>query len=191
MKPLEEPVASVLPDPIRFGRMPEKTPSSIRRHALGAVLDRFVTPLLGLGGKWIRRPTDGELSEQSGRVRGGGDSIIAVAALESGRRALSDAHYSEALVQFALAIERDAQCMWAWHGRGDAFQLADDPEAALVAYDRALELDPQSSLSHLGRGNALMALNRVAEARAAWLTTLEMEPKNHWAKTALAELDAT
>ena len=171
--------------------MARKIPDSTQRHALGAVFDRVVTPLLALGGKWIRRPTDGELSAQSGRVRGGGDSVSAVAALESGRRALSNSHYSEALVQFSLAIERDAQCMWAWHGRGDAFQLAGDFVAALAAYDRALELDAKSALSHLGRGNALMALKRVTEAHAAWMKVLEFEPDNHWAKTALSELDAS
>jgi len=191
MKRPEASVDSVQPGPFRFDRMAEKTPSPTRRHALGAVLDRVVTPLLGLGGKWLRRPTDGELSAQSGRVRGGGDSVSSVEALESGRRALANAHYSEALVQFALAIERDEQCLWAWHGRGDAFQLAGDPEAALSSYDRALELDAQSALSHLGRGNALTALKRVTEARAAWMKTLDLEPDNHWAKTALAELDAS
>jgi tetratricopeptide (TPR) repeat protein len=80
--------------------------------------------------------------------------------------------------------------MWAWHGRGDAFQLAGDSEAALAAYDRALELDAKSSLSQSGRGNALRALGKPDEARVAWTAALVLDPELKWAKSALAELDA-
>jgi tetratricopeptide (TPR) repeat protein len=168
----------------------EKDPEQTQRKSLGAILDRLITPLLALGGNWIKRPTDGELSAQSGRKRGGNGGLSAIAALELGRRALADSHYAEALVQFSLAIERDEKCMWAWHGRGDAFQLAGDSEAALAAYDRALELDAKSSLSQSGRGNALRALGKPDEARVAWTAALVLDPELKWAKSALAELDA-
>lgn len=191
MKRSEAQVDSVLPAQFRPPKVCEKTPEPTQRKNLGAVLDRLITPLLALGGKWIKRPTDGELSAQSGRKRGGTDGLSAIAALERGRRALADAQYAEALVQFSLAIERDEMCMWAWHGRGDAFQLAGDPAAALEAYDRAVELDAHNALSQSGRGNALRALGKPEEARAAWTAALILDPELKWAKSALSELDAS
>jgi tetratricopeptide (TPR) repeat protein len=154
------------------------------------MLDRVLTPALGLGGRLLSRPSDQELSQASGRSRGGEEVPSAVAALEAGRRALNDGHYAEALVQFGLAIERDEGSAWAWHGRGDALQLAGDPESALASYDRALALQSNSALAHLGRGNALEALERATEARAAWEAALALDPVLEWAKQGLTRLGA-
>lgn len=161
-----------------------------RRPGVGRWLDRICTPLLALGGKFLERPTDSELSAQSGRTRGGDDAFTAVDALEAGRRALADNNFAEALVQFGLAVERDEESAWAWHGRGDALLMAGEPSEALAAFDKALALDTKSSLAHLGRGNALVRLQKNDEAKAAWRSSLELDPNLEWAKTALADLEA-
>jgi tetratricopeptide (TPR) repeat protein len=160
------------------------------RPSIGRWLDRVCTPLLALGGRLLKRPTDLELSAQSGRTRGGDEAFTAVDALEAGRRALADDNFAEALVQFGLAVERDPDSAWAWHGRGDALLMAGVPIEALVAFDQALVLDAKSSLAHLGRGNALVRLQRDDEAKSAWHSALEIDPKLKWAKTALADLEA-
>lgn len=162
-----------------------------RRHRLGRVLDRIVTPLLGLAGRILERPSDESLSEASGRLRGGREALSAVDSLEAGRRALSRRDYSEALLQFSTAIQRDETLAWAWHGRGDAFLMADRPASALACFDRAIELEPESALALLGCGNAHEKLGHKAEARAAWESALAVDPELHWAQEGLQRLKGT
>lgn len=161
------------------------------RHRLGRLLDRVVTPFLGLAGRILERPTDELLSASSGRLRGGRETVSAVDSMEAGRRALSRQDYSEALLQFSTAIERDEGLAWAWHGRGDAFLLAGRPASALACFDRALALEPESSLALLGRGNAHEQLGHKAEAKESWEAALSLDPELHWAKEGLLRLKAT
>ena len=162
-----------------------------QRHRFGRALDRFLTPALSLLGRVLRRPSDDSLSEVSGRLRGGEDHLTSAQPLEAGRSALRDGHYAEALVQFGLSIERDPENVWAWHGRGDAFQLAQQSESALEAYDEAVRLADDSPLSHCGRGNALESLGRLEEARQAWSKALSLEADLDWAEQGLARLAQT
>ena len=161
-----------------------------RRHRIGRLLDRVVTPILGLAGRLVERPSDELLSESSGRLRGGRETLSAVDSLEAGRRALSNKDYSEALLHFSSAIERDEGLAWAWHGRGDAFLLAGRPASALACFDRALALEPESALAQLGRGNAHEKLGHRSEAREAWETALTLDPELDWAKEGLKRLNA-
>jgi len=124
-------------------------------------------------------------------VRGGEDVLNAIQPLEAGRSALRDGHYAEALIQFGLSIERDPNSTWAWHGRGDAFQLAEQPESALDAYDEAIRLESKNALSHCGRGNALESLGRLEEAQRAWANALSLEPGLDWAERGLERLAQT
>ena len=162
-----------------------------RRHRIGRILDRFLTPLLGIGGRFLERPTDELLSESSGRLRGGRESVSAVDSLEAGRRALSRQDYSEALLQFSAAIERDDGLAWAWHGRGDAFLMAGRPASALACFDRALVLEPESALAQLGRGNAHEQLGHPKEAQQAWESALSLDPELQWARDGLKRLKAS
>jgi len=156
-----------------------------QRRRAGRLLDRIVTPLLGLVGRVIERPTDETLSESSGRLRGGQEAPSAVEALEAGRRALGKKDYAEALVQFSSAIAQDEQLAWAWHGRGDAFQLAGRAASALACFDKALDLEPQNALALLGRGNAHEQLGHTDEARSAWEEALALDSDLHWAQEGL------
>jgi len=161
----------------------------LERHRLGRVVDRILTPLIGFGGRLISRPSDEELSEHSGRIRGGEEGQTAVAALEAGRRALGDGHFAEALIQFSLAIERDEESAWAWHGKADAFHLAGQPGSALECYERSLSIEADNPLGHLGRGNALEALGRYQEAGSAWQSALDLDPDLEWAQKGMNRLD--
>ena len=156
-----------------------------RRRRLGRLLDRLVTPVLGFGGRLLRRPNDEFLSEASGRKRGGEDQLSPIEALEAGRRALAEEAYAEALIQFGLAIERQDDLVWAWHGRGDAFQLAGQAASALASYDKALDLEPENALALLGRGNAHEQLGHIEAAVEAWETALALDPGLEWARKGL------
>ena len=101
--------------------------------------------------------------------------------LDEGRRALSGGLYAEALFHFRERLtETDEADAWAWHGRGDALQLLEQPEDALAAYDRAVALQPGQGLHHMGRANALESLERVAEADSATRQALSLDPSLTW-----------
>ena len=75
-----------------------------------------MTPLLGAGGRVLRRPNDAFLSEASGRKRGGEDSLSPIEALEAGRRALAEEAYGEALIH----LDWPSSVKTTWFGRGTA-----------------------------------------------------------------------
>jgi len=148
-----------------------------------------LTPLFRLGGRLLRRPDERHLHHLTGRSKGGGDGPTGPsfgALLAAGRQALEDERFGEALVAFARAAELAPQDPWPWHGRGDAFQLSGDHEAALKAFDAALERQPDLALSWSGRGQALEGLGRVEEALEAWRRALEHDPELSWALQGLA-----
>ena len=94
-----------------------------QRHRLGRVVDRILTPLIGFGGRLISRPSDEELSEHSGRIRGGEEGQTAVAALEAGRRALGDGHFARAY----LATDETTNmvvCVKLFHSTDEKSQIA-------------------------------------------------------------------
>jgi tetratricopeptide (TPR) repeat protein len=105
--------------------------------------------------------------------------------LEEGRRELAEGRFAEALFHFGRATALDPGDPWPHHGRGDALQLAGDPEAALKAYESALERAPELALSHSGRGNALESLGRVEEAIEAWRDALTRETDLPWPRAGL------
>jgi len=160
-----------------------------RRPARARRLDRWITPVLRVGGRLLGRPSEALLLALTGRARGGpaeADVREGGAALERGRRALDHGQFGEALVQFAAAARAAPRDPWPWHGRGDALQLSGDPAGALAAYDQALARVGELAVSHLGRGNALEGLGRIDEARAAWSAALTHDPGLHWAQEGLA-----
>ncbi len=158
------------------------------RPTVARRLDRLLTPLLRLGGRLLRRPSEDLLLDLTGRERGG-PSEEGVreggAALERGRRALDHGQHGEALVQFTQAAAAAPHDPWPWHGRGDVLQLTGDFAGALAAFDEALARVPDLAVSHLGRGNALEGLDRIDEARAAWERALVHDPDLHWAREGL------
>lgn len=156
-------------------------------------LDRWLTRALNLLGRAWGRPDDGLLTELTGRQRGGGPEPglgRAAAALAEGRRALTERRFAEALHLFATAAELDPADPWAWHGRGDAFQLSGDHASALQAYQEALERAPGLALAWNGVGNAQEGLGRPEAAEAAWRRSLELDPSLSWPSEGLARLEA-
>jgi tetratricopeptide (TPR) repeat protein len=150
------------------------------RPAWARTLDRFGGPLARLAGKLLGRPSEAlleALARQDRPARHGGSTVGSV---EGGRRALSEGRYAEALHRFGQVLERSPDAAWAWHGRGDAFQLMGRPAEALQAYDRAASLQPAVGLHEGGRGNALAALGRAEEADSAWRRALELDPSLTW-----------
>jgi tetratricopeptide (TPR) repeat protein len=155
------------------------------RPGMGRWLDRFLTPLLALVNKSLGRPSEEDLATLTGRARGGAEPAPVASALEEGRRELQEGRFAEALFHFGRATTLNPDDPWSHHGRGDALQLAGDPEAALKAYDSALERDPHLAISHSGRGNALESLGRHEEAIAAWQCALERDQDLAWARAGL------
>jgi len=105
--------------------------------------------------------------------------------LDEGRRALSGGLHAEALFHFRERLrETDDADPWAWHGRGDALQLLDQPDDALLAYDRAVSLQAGQGLHHMGRANALDALGRSRQADDATRRALSLDPTLTWVRPA-------
>lgn len=163
-----------------------------RRPPRARALDRWLTRLFDLGGRVFGRPNEALLNRLTGRSKGGagGGGSAGLDALLSGRRALSERRYGEALHQLSIAAALLPEDPWPWHGRGDALQLSGQHAAALAAYDEALRRDPALALSHCGRGNALEGLGRLDEARAAWRRALELDPTLPWPREGLARAGA-
>lgn len=147
-------------------------------------LDRVAQRLSRLLG-WIGRPSDSVLEELA-RVDRGPRPVLPRApavpggSLNQARLALERGELGEALHRFGVLTDADPGHNWAWHGRGDALQLAGDPAEALVAYARAAALAPTVGLHHGGRFNALRALGRLDEAEQAWAAALRLDPGIGW-----------
>jgi tetratricopeptide (TPR) repeat protein len=134
---------------------------------------------------WIGRPSD-QLLEELARVDRGPRPVLPQApavpggSLDQARAALERGELGEALHRFGLLTEHDPGHAWAWHGRGDALQLAGEPFEALSAYSRAAALAPSVGLHQGGRFNALRTLGRLEEAEQAWAEALRLDPGIAW-----------
>ena len=100
--------------------------------------------------------------------------------LEKARQALADGAYAQALSQFSLLIQDQPHDNWAWHGRGDAFQLMGAYPQAEIAYTKAHTLQPKEGIHLAGKANALLAQERMDEGEKAWRDALTLDPSLDW-----------
>jgi tetratricopeptide (TPR) repeat protein len=100
--------------------------------------------------------------------------------LEKGRKLLSKGEYAQALALFTILIEKNPQNEWAWHGRGDAFQLLEAYEQAENAYRKATERNPNESLHWGGLANALFGQKKEIEAQKIWIKAQRIDPSIAW-----------
>lgn len=138
----------------------------------------------------VGRPSDALLTRLARKARPSppvpvptAEELGVIDHLSEGRRALSAGMHAEALFHFGERLDSGpdpADAAWAWHGRGDALQLMDQPEPALDAYVRACALQPHTGLHHLGRANALEALGHHEQADAATREGLRLDPTLTW-----------
>ncbi len=159
------------------------SPSTPQRPTWARRMDRLVLPLLRLARRLFPRPSEAALAHLSGRTGGHTPSSPASQAaghIQKGRIAFERGAMGEALHHFGQAIDIDKDARWAWHGRGDALQLSDRPQAALTAYERACELEPACGLHHAGRSNALAKLNQCEASDAAWQQALHLDATLGW-----------
>ncbi|MEC7987167.1 MAG: tetratricopeptide repeat protein [Myxococcota bacterium] len=108
---------------------------------------------------------------------------IATSPLEEGRRHFEQGNWMEALAMFHLATQKNSQDHWAWHGKGDAFQLLGDYENAQAAYEKAIELSSSTALHYGALSNALKEQRLLDEADAVWKKALEMDPSLTWMRS--------
>ena len=106
--------------------------------------------------------------------------IIPPSALERGRKAFQDQQYSEALFYFSQAISENPHSGWAWHGKGDAFQLLGDYKEALGCYTQAIKLHPKRQIHQAGKANALRGLGFEDEYKRLRSEILSFEPSLQW-----------
>ena len=100
--------------------------------------------------------------------------------LEKARKALADGEYAQALSLFSLLIQDRPKDNWAWHGRGDAFQLMGAYPQAEHAYTQAHMIQPSEGIHLAGKANALFAQNKKEEGDKLWLTALALDPSLDW-----------
>ena len=100
--------------------------------------------------------------------------------LERGREAFQNQQYSEALFHFSQAISENPQSAWAWHGKGDAFQLLGDYKRSLECYKQAIQLHPKRQIHHAGKANALRGLGFEDEYQKLRLEILSLDPSLQW-----------
>ena len=103
--------------------------------------------------------------------------------IQEGRKQLEAGNWMEALSIFHLATQKSSQNNWAWHGKGDAFQLLGDHPNAQKAYEQAILLSPQTGLHYGGLSNALRAQNKTASAEEMWEKALELDPSLTWMRS--------
>ena len=115
--------------------------------------------------------------------------------VESGRLALEEARYREALQIFQSAVAgrtdlsvRDAA---AFEGLGRAFVLLGRVDLAEAAYRRSVEVDPDYAIGHFNLGAALSQLGRFAEATDALVEARRIEGDLPRTLGALAEAAAS
>ena len=100
--------------------------------------------------------------------------------LEQGRQAFQAGQYSEALFYFSQAISENQQSAWAWHGKGDAFQLLGDYKKSLECYNEAIRLHPKRPIHQAGKANALKGLGFEDEYQLLRAEVLSVEPSLRW-----------
>ena len=103
--------------------------------------------------------------------------------IEEGRRQLEEGNWMEALTLFHLAVQKNSTNNWAWHGKGDAFQLLGDYSNARLAYEKAVSFSPQTGLHYGGLSNALKALNHIQKSNKMWKKALALDPSLTWMRS--------
>ncbi len=153
------------------------------------LVQRAVLQCVSVLGKIIKRPSESLLTELARKDRPGASVpesnpiLKASDHIQAGQGAFESGDYAEALHRFSEAIRLAPDAPWAWHGKGDALQLSEQPRAALEAYERACRLDPETGLHHAGRANSLTALGQSTEAQEAWETALSLDDSLEWMRT--------
>ena len=100
--------------------------------------------------------------------------------LELGREAIKNQQYQQALQHFTDCLAKNAKNRWAWHGKGDAFQLLGDYKDAYIAYQEASQLDPQCALHLGGLSNALKGLGLIERSNTLKKQALQLDPSIKW-----------
>ncbi len=103
--------------------------------------------------------------------------------LTQGRASLQRGDFGEALHHFRAQIAREPEDNWAWHGRGDAFQMMEQSKEALAAYETASKIAPRVGIHLGGRANALQSLGRHEEAETIWKEALLLDPELTWMRS--------
>jgi tetratricopeptide (TPR) repeat protein len=153
-----------------------------QRPGLAKALDKLVTSVFSIGGKFVSRPQSSSV-DMGAAVANRADPYES--AISSARDAYDNGRLGEALHLFGKVVELSPHEPWGWHGRGDCMQLSGDYMGALQAYEKAVDFGG-GAYSHFGLGNAHHGLGDTGKAKAAWRQALDLDPELEIAKRALA-----
>lgn len=96
--------------------------------------------------------------------------------VEIGDAHAENAHYTEALAAYDLAIKLDSTYAPAYSHKADIFGEMHLYEQALFFYDLAIRLNPANAGSYAGKGLALGNLQRYQEALEAYGLAIKLSP---------------
>ena len=105
---------------------------------------------------------------------------IPASSIELGRQKIEEGQYTQALTIFTECLEKQAENVWAWHGKGDAYQLLGHYKEAELSYRKAASLAPENALHWGGLANALFGQGRAEEATKIWNKTKKLDPSLVW-----------
>ncbi|HUK35187.1 MAG TPA: tetratricopeptide repeat protein [Vicinamibacterales bacterium] len=101
-----------------------------------------------------------------------------LAFVASGDKYMSEAKYSEAVIQYRSAVALDGHFGEARFKLANAFLLAKDAPNAIGEFVRAADLMPHDVSVQIQAGKMLLMAGAYPEAKARAVTALEKDPKN-------------
>ena len=104
------------------------------------------------------------------------DSTLGIALAQRGEEHRLAGRYDDAVADFSLAIERDAEHAWAIASRGETYQALGRYNDALTDFNRAVELDPEQSWL-VSRGVLYRRMERYDDALADLSGALGLGPE--------------
>ena len=105
---------------------------------------------------------------------------VPASSIEEGRQKIENEQYTQALEIFTECLEKQPDNVWAWHGKGDAFQFLGRYQDAEQSYRKAAALAPENALHWGGLANALFGQGRAEEATKIWNKTKKLDPSLVW-----------
>src|SRR5436189_6346528 len=98
--------------------------------------------------------------------------------LKSGNRYFEQKKYTEAIVQYRNALQRDAKFGEARYKLAQSYEALGDLQSAAGEYIRAADALPRDADVQVRAGSALLLMRRFEEARNRATSALKLAPNN-------------
>ena len=100
--------------------------------------------------------------------------------LKKARQFLSQKKYKQVIDLCTEITNKNPEHHWAWHGKGDAYQMMKQYKQSEYAYQQACFIQPKIALHWGGLANSLHGQGKTREADILWKKALGLDPSLLW-----------